>query len=282
MSCDQSGKKWMMKGAVLIVVIAIASWSWKTQRRIEKLEQEIATKETRFAMMQLQRELHAPSEALYYDDLNLSEELARLRMKSYANYGVTTYLPYVNVASANSHMSYGTAAGMSNEFPAVDDDEFHWHNLSDSSLEHYWMNHTVNPCLNLASQINRNEQLGSYLKQHPEQFDQHIRPLIVRLLDAYNPHVNYYACDVLLAMGDRSEELMGILSVLFSLERYKDDKEALVKRYQLNVTPYENVTLPDDTIKKRNPEWKRIHELTMKLKAKYPVVMGTNIYHWRQ
>lgn len=272
----------MIKVVVMIVVIVFASWSWKNELRIKKLEQEIATKETRFAMMQLQNELHAPSEALYFDYLNLGEELAKLRMKSYANYGVTTYLPYVNVASANSHMSHGTSAGMSNEFPAVDDDEFHWQTLSGSSPEHYWLNQIRDPCGNLANQINRNEELGAYLKQHPEQFDKHIRPLIVRLLDAYHPHISYSACDVLLAMGDRSDELMEILSILFRVERFKGQNEALVKRYQLNVRSYENVTPRHDMIMRLNPEWKRIHELTMKLKAKYPVVMGTNIGHWRQ
>lgn len=265
-----------MKLVVIIVAMSFISWSLMVHLQLQKLEDEIADKETRFAMMELQRQLQVPSEALYFDP-KLNMELAALRMKSYANYGVTSFLPYSNIVTNG-----GSYYGNSREFPAVGDNDRHLTVLANSSPENYWLNHLGGPCSGLAGEINDNKRLGGYFKQHPEEFDQHIRPLIVRLLDAYHPWITCYGIEVLLAMGDRSEQLLEIVSIMLRLDSTDDRAKRMVEQYGLDVKSDESITIHEDSKKVRNPEWKRVHALVMELKAKYPVVEGTMIDDWRR
>ena len=175
MSCEHSKEKPMIKVVMIMVVMCLASWSLYSYVEVRKLEQEIAAKQIRFEMIQLQRELQVPSEMLYFDYVNLLEESAELRLKSYTNYGVTTYLPYTNLIRGDRWAS----SNGQDEFPV----KTAW-DLGFVSPEHYWLNAVRHPCGSLAYQIKRDSELGAYLKHHPEEFDLYIRPFLVRLLDA--------------------------------------------------------------------------------------------------
>lgn len=264
----------MIKVVSLVFVMCLASWSMYSYFEAKKLEQEIAAKQIRFEMIQLQHDLQVPSEMLYFDYVNLLEESAELRLKSYTNYGVTTYLPYTNLISANR---WASSNGQS-EFSV----KTAW-DLLNASPEQYWLNAVRQPCHHLAYQITRDAELGAYLKRHPEEFDLHIRPFLVRLLDAYQPSISCQASEVLLAMGDRSEQLIEILSILSRLD-YHDAEEArdLVEKYGLAPKPGEVIIAQKEPIVKFNPEWNRIHELTKELKAKYPLLPTTHLVAERQ
>jgi hypothetical protein len=272
MNRDHSGGKRILQFVAMIVAVSFVSWAVMAQLRVKKLEDEIAAKKMRFAIIQLQRSLQIPSEVLYFDP-KIGTELAELRMKSYTNYGVTRFLPYHNLVNTSG----GSYHGNSREFPVVSDRDSLLMDLQNSSPENYWLNHLNGPCLNLAGQINDNWGLGAYFKQHPEVFDWHIRPLIVRLLDAYHPWLTYYGVEVLLAMGDRSEQLMEIVSIMLRLDSTDDQAKRMVAQYGLNLNTDESVIIHEESKTVRNPEWKRVHELAMELKAKYPVVDYTII-----
>ena len=269
MSCEHSKGKPMIKVVSIVVVMCLASWSMYSYFQIRKLEQEMAAKQIRSEMMQLQRDLQVPSEMLYFDYVNLQKELVELRFKSYTNYGLTTYLPYTNLITADRWAS----SNGQDEFPV----ETAW-NLGNVSPERYWLNAVRQPCHHLAYQINRDAELGAYLKHHPEEFDLYIRPFLVRLLDAYAPSITCQASEVLLAMGDRSEQLIEILSILSRLD-YHDAEEAqdLAKEYGLVLKSGEVMITQKEPIVKFNPEWKRIHELTKELKAKYPLLATSHL-----
>ncbi len=269
MSCEHSKEKPMIKVVMIMVVMCLASWSLYSYVEVRKLEQEIAAKQIRFEMIQLQRDLQVPSEMLYFDEVNLHKELVELRFKSYTNYGVTTYLPYTNLITADKWAS----SNGQDEFPV----KTAW-DLWNVSPERYWLNAVRQPCNSLAYQINRDADLGAYLKRHPEEFDLYIRPFLVRLLDAYEPSISCQASEVLLAMGDRSEQLIEILSILSRLD-YHDSEEArdLAKEYGLVLKPGEVIIAQKEPIVKFNPEWNRIHELTKELKAKYPLLATSHL-----
>lgn len=259
----------MIKVVSMVVVMCLASWSMYSYFEVKKLEQEIAAKQIRFEMIQLQHDLQVPSEMLYFDYVNLLNELVELRFKSYTNYGVTTYLPYMNLICEDEW----TSSNGQSEFSV----KTAW-DLWDSSPEQYWLNAVGHPCHNLAYQINRDAELGAYLKHHPKEFDLYIRPFLVRLLDAYEPSISCYASEVLLAMGDRSEQLMEILSILSRVESDgSEEARDLVKKYGLVLKPGEVIITQKEPIVKFNPEWNRIHKLTKELKAKYPLLSSSHL-----
>lgn len=269
MSCEYSKGKPMIKVVSMVAVMCLASWSLYSYFEVRKLEQEIAAKQIRFDMIQLQRDLQVPSEMLYFDHVNLQKELVELRFKSYTNYGVTTYLPYTNLITADRWAS----SNGQDEFPV----KTAW-DLWNVSPERYWLNAVRHPCGSLAYQINRDAELGAYLKRHPEEFDLYIRPFLVRLLDAYAPSITCQASEVLLAMGDRSEQLIEILSILSRAESQGfEEVQDLVKEYGLVLKPGEVIMTQKEPIVKFNPEWNRIYELTKELKAKYPLLPTTHL-----
>lgn len=269
MSREQTGNRSVLNGVVLVIGLCLLSWALMSQMHLRALKKEIAEKEMRFAMMQLQHELKIPTEALYFD-FRLGGEINTLRLKGYRNYGVTRVLPYANLRSASGGITMQN--GM-REFPIEDRTDST--DLQNSSPENYWLNHVGHPCVALAGQMTDGTGLGGYLKQHPEKFDKHIRPMVVRLLDASHPWISCDACDVLLAAGDRSDELMEIVSILLSLESSRSNAQRLVQRYGLNITPDPTVSNDPYLAQSRNPEWKRVHALTSKLKEKHPMAIGT-------
>ena len=81
MSSEPSGNKRIVKVVAITVALSFVSWAVMAQLRVKKLEDGIAAKEMRFAVMQLQRKLQVPSEVLYFDPM-ISTELAALWMKA--------------------------------------------------------------------------------------------------------------------------------------------------------------------------------------------------------
>lgn len=273
MSREQTENRSVLKVVMLVIGLSLLSWALMSQIHLRALKKEIAEKEMRFAMIELQHNLKIPTEVLYFD-FKLSEEAALLRMKGYQNYGVKTLLPYTNLMHSSDGM---TGDQGRREFPVEEKTDNYVMQLGDFSQEYYWINHLNRRCQNLSGQMNNGNGLGGYLKQHPEEFDKHIRPMIVRLLDSYRTLNTLYACEVLLAAGDRSDELMGIISILLREDVEKEMAEPMVKEYGLNVTADTTNSNDEYLSKTRNPEWKRIHALTLKLKEKYPMTIGTII-----
>ena len=90
---------------------------------------------------------------------------------------------------------------------------------------------------NLAGEMINQRGLGLYLKQHPDVFNQHVRPLVLRLLDNLPPEQAIYAAEVLLAAGDRSEEFRNALTRLYTNPRFFDESNI---RYYLKKGPFKD------------------------------------------
>ena len=271
---DQILIKYAKICVIFLIVAVLAAWLKKKERQkdqqIQKLQQELVVMNRQKAILDLQYQLSIPSEALYFDLYKTNRELSELRIKHFAAYGVKTFLPYVNLVSTYSGTYSGENTG-SFEFPVfMSEGRNH---LAALSQESYWRDHIPRVCIQLAANINENRPLGVYFKEHPAEFDQYIRPRIVRLLDAFDPNISYFASLVLLAMGDRSEELMEILSILASDDTWLfwDRDRVQIAGFNLNLKPYAGKVADEYKLGKDHPHWQRVHELTAKLKAKYPV-----------
>ncbi len=251
-------------GALLLV--CLVAWASLATRQVRALQEQRALSNERVKLIQAQQDLLIPSEVLYYDWNIMSEPLAEARLESYASLGLESYLPYRNLRTSG----YGSGLSSGNEIPT------NMGEYSNSHLEHWWLNRVPQLCRYLAESIDKEQGLGLYLKQHPEEFNLYLRPLLIRLLDSYHYHICVTACDVLLAMGDRSDELLEILQ-LSAINRYSSAMETpkIIEKYGLDLelekkTSYEQY----------EAAWKRTHEIVKELKKKYPIQYNTVIQDW--
>ncbi len=114
--------------------------------------------------------------------------------------------------------------------------------------------------------------MGGWLKDHPDQFDAHIRPLVVRLTDAFEQWLRLEACSVLLAMGDRSAEVKRIVEIAAALPSGRNRALRLKGDYKLDITiPQKENSTIENVVK----AWKETHQLAVKLRKKYPITRKT-------
>lgn len=214
-------------GALLLV--CLVAWASLATRRVRVLQEQRALSNERIKLIQVQQDLMVPSEVLYYDWDIMFRPLAEARLESYASLGLDSYLPYRNLrTSGYCDGTRGTGIEMPTSLGLT--------GYMNSELEHWWLNRIPDVCRDLAESINKEQGLGLYLKQHPEEFNLYLRPLLIRLLDSYHYHICVTACDVLLAMGDRSDELLEILQQS-AINRYSSAMETpeIIEKYGLDL-----------------------------------------------
>ena len=255
---------------VLISLVVWASiavpWSYMLQKR-EALSRE------RINLIQLQQDLLVPSEVIYYDPNMSRMDLAEVRFKCCERYGIKSVLPYLMVRNPRFPSPCYPQKG---EGPRE---------YADDTLENWWMNHLGYACDKLLFDIEHAQGLGEYLKQNPEVFDAHIRPLVVRLLDAVWYPTRLQACEVLLAMGDRSEEVLEIILLCDFSAASGEASTPIIKKYGLGISGEMRFIEELRANNERDAErcfsaWKCTHEIVSELKKKYPLQMSAVIQDW--
>ncbi|MEM7263337.1 MAG: hypothetical protein AAF488_15215 [Planctomycetota bacterium] len=152
--------------------------------------------------------LSVPSEAIYYDEETIAR-ISELRRELYLARGTETMVPYAAIAlrrGANDQLPNRVAIDPVSTEEGVA--------IFRASYETYWHNRSWSRCELLAHEIEHREGSGEWLLQHRELYNTHVRPLVERLLDAYDPFPRRSACKLLLAMGDRSERVKATLEQL--------------------------------------------------------------------
>ena len=281
--CDKDAKSVRrvlprIAGVALVLMTACAIFFF---REAHILQQKIDLQNEQIGIIHLQRNLQAPSEAIYYDPVSSSRPLAEIRLKGFYKFGVEHFLPYGNVMYPGS-MAQGKSEWWAVPSRETVEEKYRWTRISNVCIESWWTNRLARLCNSLAGDMNRGHGTGGYLKNHPAEFDKHIRPLIVRLLDAYNPSVRMKACDVLFAMGDRSELLNGIVEITATLPTSwcpgRGDAVAVIKKYALDIDVPPIEAFSHESYEQAPAAWKRIHLMVAELKKKYPMTDGTLLF----
>lgn len=222
--------KWAFNPRVVgfVLLIGLVGWTALLCQQVHELQKQRELSRGCVRLIEAQQKLLVPSEVIYfYWDVETMIAVAEARLKSYASLGLDSYLPY-------SCLWYG-----GRETPTSSKLVTHIR----EGLEDYWINTVPDVCHNIAYHIESEIGLGLYLKQNPELFDAHLRPLLVRLLDSYRCQIQIGACDVLLAMGDRSEELMEIIQLTaVNQSSVKDDTNWIIEKYGLALQVSEEKT----------------------------------------
>ncbi|MBN2684516.1 MAG: hypothetical protein JXR40_04510 [Pontiellaceae bacterium] len=253
-------------GALLLT--GLVAWAALSTRQVRALQEREELGRVRMNLIKLQQSLLIPSEIIYYDP-NLSRmDLAAARIKGYEFYGVEGILPYSMVQDPSLGSSYSPQVG---EGPLE---------YANGNLEQWWGNHSTRACRQLRFDIELDQDIGKYLEQNPAVFDAHIRPLIVRMLDFVWPFSREDACEVLLAMGDRSEEVLEIVKLMDFCVVGGNKSAPIFEKYGIDPEAV-TVTIPkSDSSHESLLAWKRTHEIVKELKKKYPLEPETVIHDW--
>ncbi|MBM4030758.1 MAG: DUF433 domain-containing protein [Planctomycetes bacterium] len=188
---------WLFAGAFLCSAAVLLMKLLQTRK--EMREAMIAIKQERL-VDELVANLRVPSEALYYPDWSDVQQIAEARKRNYERHGTTTFIPYWALQQEGL-VEAGTA------WPTNDPSQ-----IINGSFENYWLNQPRDAWLNLALQLEENRGVGAYLNSHPAIFARRVRPLLLRLTEAYHPWPRLDACHALLAAGDRSQKVKDALA----------------------------------------------------------------------
>lgn len=255
-------------GALLLA--GLVGWALVFTLRSHRLQEREELGRVRMNLIKLQQSLLIPSEIIYYDP-NRRMDLVKARIKGYEYYGVEGILPYKMVQNPGLGSAY---------YPQVEEGPLEYAN---GNLEQWWMNHSGRACGQLISEIENEEGLGNYLKQNPALFDAHIQPLIVRMLDSVWAPCRITACEVLLAMGDRSEEVLEILILSDYFFASRDGsflRDRIFEEYGIDQKAVDAIIPKDKADHNHLTSWKRTYEIVKELKKKYPLKPETVIRDW--
>jgi hypothetical protein len=239
----------------IAVLVGLGTWALSASLKVGELQKREERCRVRINLIKLQQALLVPSEVIYYHS-SIRKELDAVRIKGYERYGVEELIPYHFVRSPDRVAQY---------VPTTEESLCEW------GLEHCLLGHCRKACRDVISDIKYERGVGIYLKQNPAVYDAHVRPLVIRLLDTYSPFYRMEACETLLAMGDRSEEVLEILLLARGAGTFSAD---IIEKYGLEVEP------PGEPAYDRVSSWKRTHVIVNQLKKKYPLKPRTIIQDW--
>ena len=185
-------------GPVALGLAAGLSWL-----KIRNLEQQLVAEKREAAIKGLIADLQIPDEALYYD-FHSAREIADIRLKYYRLQGVKKISGDAYVRNLDFY--HDKLGGPSFEETSLEEkDHANTDIVVNCSFEQFWANWpTQSPMSRIASDFENDKNLAPYWHQHPEEFNNRVRPYLVRFLQATSPHLRIEACHVLLASGDRS------------------------------------------------------------------------------
>ena len=226
-----------------------------------QLRQRVSTLEDLVHVTYLQHELRLPTEAIYVDFSALNS-VSEIRHDTYTTYGTSTFLPYQNAIRPGSTTYKGGLEYPTNEPTFL-------HNGSFELIAH---ERARKVCDSLVNEIRLGKRAGGFLNRNPNQFDQLVRPWVVRLLDSYQPRLRISACAVLLEMGDRDPRLVQIVGITMTDPMAWERCVNLCDRHSLNVKRISQPALNgNDKKKKRIADWQRVHEIVRELKSENPI-----------
>lgn len=188
------------------MVLLLAFVLEDTAEKARAHEREVLIQGLRF-------QLAIPEEVLFYDEKAV-REVTEIRTESMKQLGVDTFCPYYQLLHPHERLLF--ADGQPVDRIDVDNGDSMFH----ESLEHSWIRESFRACTILAAEIQIGEGLGLFLRENPDVFDYRIRPYMERLLGCRHPWPRRGAAMVLLAMGDRSDRLKGILEQLLTEKRW--------------------------------------------------------------
>ena len=226
--------------ALSYAVMAVREWRQRKQldyrAELEKVQREAEIEKW-------VNSLAIPSEAMFLD-LRSMRRTCKARVEAMERHGTKEFVPARDLAEAARH---GYPDSASRKLPPKEDGTG-WSSMMDGSIE--W-----NAVLNaettaqeivLAFEYNYNSALGPYFKEHPEEFNNRIRPSLFRLLKSYEPRLRLAACKALLASGNRSEEVRRTLQEITTAEdwwnwigmSWSEDSADLMKKYGWTPPPF--------------------------------------------
>lgn len=198
--------------AALVVVCVRTMRANKTMRR--RLDEFRLEKMLRRGLA----DLCVPPEAVYCTDGAL-REIAAIRREAYLRRGLERFR-LVGSSDRGGWLGSGGSSVPTAELA----------NVQSYSFERTWLADVSGFCRSLAEQIRSGSDLGTYLREHPRVFDRRFRLLVEALLDARDGHARLRACDVLAAMGDRTERMRAVLASCARDRRAGHQAAALLKR----------------------------------------------------
>jgi hypothetical protein len=210
---------WAHRNEYLALLLALAALAWlhaEHRRDIETLQAEAQHAAN---MERLLSCLRVPSEALYTDTATM-EKINELRCQAYRRCGAERVLTYEQVLRSGEEsvdsiidrkdgglrwqktwLVFDPAEGNPTDDPCM---------LGGATIEGYWQYRGFGA--RLAEELRQNTGLGRHLNKHKDEFDGRIRPLVLRLLGSCHPQLRLDGCAILLAAGERSAEIIGILA----------------------------------------------------------------------
>ena len=204
--------------ALGVVLAALAVLCVRTIRANKAMRRRLAELRVEKTLRRGITDLCVPPEAVYCTDEAL-REIAAIRREAYLRRGLERFRL---VGSSDRGGWLGSGGSW---VPTADPANVHSY-----SYERTWLADVSGFCRSLAEQIRSGSDLGTYLRRHPRVFDRRFRLLVEALLDARDGHARLRACDVLAAMGDRTERMRAVLASCARDRRAGGQAAALLKR----------------------------------------------------
>jgi len=222
-----TARKVLALTCIIIVMLGIKMTA--QHLKIKKLETQIAEIELQIQVKSLIDELRIPSEALYHDH-KAARQIIEIRRQTYEKRQIKEFLPYQNVyvkpvrnlrelSSSSNVLGEGSPA----YFGSPDSPEGSIYcpvpgkTMSYACLEKFWVNQINHSIGSLKSELDENRRLGKYYNEHPDEFEEVVKPWVLRITKSTHVDISLKACEILLKRGYRDEEIKEALRQMIEI-----------------------------------------------------------------
>ncbi|MHC4207902.1 MAG: hypothetical protein ACYSTT_24880 [Planctomycetota bacterium] len=221
---------------VLIILVSLLIFQQVRINRLQKTIVKYEQKDLRDKIRELVFSLAVPSEALYYDEAVI-RKVAELRFDSYVQHKSTHIVAYSSIQELDRGILENPRYDWQTYHPPLPVEGANWTFIQNASFENFWLNHSIKSLRSFAFELEGHYRLGSYFKDHPDEFERFVKPWVTRSLGGYHNWTKLAACRVLLAWGDRTENIKTALRQVIATESPSNTRKAkeLAAKYNLEL-----------------------------------------------